>query len=144
MNGIDRFFEGMNISATGLSAERIRMNVITQNLAGANLTKVAGGGPYVRRVVEFAPLVETLPDGRQEYRGVQAERIAKDTKSEHIKIYDPGHSHADSDGYVTLPNVNSLQEMADMVTAMRAYEANLQAQQGFVRMTTQALQLARG
>lgn len=139
MSTLDSFFQGMRTSATGLSAERIRMNTIADNLAGANITRTPEGGPYQRKQVVFEPLVS----GDGSVHGVRAARIVPDTRSEHVRLHDPGHEHADADGYVTLPNVNSLKEMADMITAMRAYEANLSAQQSFARMATRALELAR-
>lgn len=139
MTGLDRFFEGMRTSASGLAAERVRMNVIAQNIAGSTITRTPEGGPYKRREVLFEPLV--ADDGR--YQGVRASGISIDTTTESVRIHDPSHAHADAQGYVTLPNVNNLREMADMITAMRSFEANLTAQQGFARMATQALQLAR-
>jgi flagellar basal-body rod protein FlgC len=139
MTGLDRFFEGMRTSASGLAAERVRMNVIAQNIAGATITRTPEGGPYVRREVLFEPLVG--PDGR--YAGVKAAGISRDTKTEFVRIHDPNHAHADAQGYVTLPNVNNLREMADMITAMRSYESNLRSQQGFAQMANRALELAR-
>jgi len=139
MNALDNFFSGLRTSATGLSAERIRMNVIAENIAGANITRTPEGGPYTRKQVVFEPLVHD--DG--DVRGVRASSIVPDTVSEFVRVHDPGHEHADGDGYVTLPNVNSLKEMADLITAMRAYEANLNAQRSFSQMATRALELAR-
>lgn len=139
MNGIDRFFQSLRTASSGLAAERVRMNVISENIAGAQVTRTPGGGPYRRKVVVFEPL--TGPSGG---RGVRAARIEHDNNSEFIEIFEPGHPDADPEtGRVLMPNVNTLREMADMITAMRAYEANLNVQEGFVRAATRALEIAR-
>ncbi len=138
MNGIDRFFQSLRTASSGLAAERVRMNVISENLAGAQVTSTPEGGPYRRKVVVFEPL--TGPNGG---RGVRAARIESDNNSQFIEIYEPGHPDADENGRVLMPNVNTLREMADMITAMRAYEANLNVQEGFVRSATRALDIAR-
>lgn len=139
MSTLDSFFAGLRTSASGLSSERIRMNVIAENIAGANVTRTPDGGPYTRQQVVFEPLVNA--EGR--VSGVRAAQVVPDNQSEFVRIHDPAHMHADDEGYVTLPNVNSLKEMADMITAMRSYEANLNVQQSYTRMATRALELAR-
>lgn len=109
-------FTSMQISATGLSAERLRMDTITSNMANASTTRSANGkGPYVRKVAVFQ---EAL-DANKDMAGVKAVKIENDP-SPLRKVYDPTHPDADSNGYVTMPNVNVLNEMADMMVATRS------------------------
>ncbi len=144
MSGLDSFFSTLRTAATGLSAERVRMNTIAENIAGAQVTRTPEGGPYRRKSVVFEPLLQSGPNGQMQVRGVSAARIEYDTSSEFVEIYDPGHPDADPlTGKVLMPNVNSLSEMADLITSMRAYEANLAVQEGFLRSAERALELAR-
>jgi flagellar basal-body rod protein FlgC len=143
MESIDRFFGTLRTAATALSAERVRMGVIAENIAGAQVTRTPEGGPYRRKLVVFEPLLRQGQQG-PEVRGVRAARIENDTNSQFVEIYDPGHPDADPDsGKVLMPNVNTLSEMADLITSMRAYEANLATQEGFVRLAQRALEFAR-
>ena len=144
MSGLDSFFTTLRTASTGLSAERVRMNVIAENIAGAQVTRTPEGGPYRRKHVVFEPLVTRGPDGSSRVRGVRAARIEHDDQAEFVEVYDPTHPDADAlTGKVLMPNVNTLSEMADLITALRAYEANLAVQEGFVRSAERALQLAR-
>ena len=143
MEGIGNLFGGMRASATGLSAERIRIDVIAKNLANAETTRTPSGGPYRRQVVHFEPLLRRAQDGSLRSIGVRAARVADDTSTPMEEVYNPNHPDADAKGFVTMPNVNATREMADLITAMRAYEANLSAQEAFVRMAEQALRLAQ-
>ena len=140
MSGIEKLFSGMRASASGLAAERVRIDVIARNIANAEVTKTPDGGPYRRQMVRFEPLLEAARGGSG---GVRLGGIVEDTKTPFEVLHDPGHPDADADGNVLLPNVNTTLEMADMITAMRAYEANLNAQDGFVRMAERALRLAQ-
>ena len=135
MEGTDGFFTGMRICASGLSAERERMDVIAENLANARTTRTPDGGPYRRKVVLFEPILAAL--------GVKASRVSVDRATDFERVLDPGHPDAGQDGIVLYPNVNTVMEMADLITAMRAYEANLTAQENFVRMAERALDLLR-
>lgn len=132
-------FSSMQISATGLSAERLRMDTITSNMANASTTRSADGkGPYVRRVAVFQ---EAL-DAKKEMAGVKAVKIEKDP-SPLRRVYDPTHPDADANGYVTMPNVNVLNEMADMMVATRSYEANVDTFNGLKSMFSKALEIGR-
>ena len=143
MEGIGQLFGGMRASASGLSAERVRIDVIAQNLANAETTRTPSGGPYRRQVVHFEPILQKAASGKVETAGVRVTRVADDTTTPMEQVFDPGHPDADPSGFVTMPNVNATREMADLITAMRAYEANLSAQEAFVRMAEQALRLAQ-
>jgi len=142
MSGTDGFFTGMRIAATGLGAERERMDVIAENLANARTTRTPEGGPYRRKVVLFEPLL-TEVEGQERALGVRASRVDVDSSSDFERVLDPGHPDAGPDGIVLYPNVNTIMEMADLITAMRAYEANLTAQENFSRMAERALDLLR-
>ncbi|WP_160686073.1 flagellar basal body rod protein FlgC [Clostridium sp. C2-6-12] len=134
-------FSSMQISATGLSAERLRMDTITSNMANASTTRNAQGKiePYVRKVAVFQ---EAL-DANKEMAGVKAVKIEKD-KSPLRKVYDPTHPDADkTTGYVTMPNVNVLNEMADMMVATRSYEANVDTFNALKSMFSKALEIGR-
>ena len=142
MEGTNGFFTGMRICASGLTAERERMDVIAENLANARTTRTPDGGPYRRKVVLFEPILEEL-EGEERALGVQATRVSVDRATDFERVLDPGHPDAGADGVVLYPNVNTVMEMADLITAMRAYEANLTAQENFVRMAERALDLLR-
>jgi flagellar basal-body rod protein FlgC len=142
MEGTNGFFTGMRICASGLTAERERMDVIAENLANARTTKTPDGGPYRRKVVLFEPILEEF-EGEERALGVKASRVSLDSATDFERVLDPGHPDAGPDGIVMYPNVNTVMEMADLITAMRAYEANLTAQENFVRMAERALELLR-
>ena len=132
-------FSSMQISATGLSAERLRMDTITSNMANASTTRSAdGSGAYVRKVAVFQ---EAL-DANKEMAGVKAVKIEKDA-SPLRKVYKPTHPDADETGYVTMPNVNVLNEMADMMVATRSYEANVDTFNALKSMFSKALEIGR-
>jgi len=134
-------FSSMQISATGLSAERLRMDTITSNMANASTTRNAQGKiePYVRKVAVFQ---EAL-DANKQMAGVKAVKIEKDN-SPLRKVYDPSHPDADKNtGYVTMPNVNVLNEMADMMVATRSYEANIDTFNALKSMFSKALEIGR-
>jgi flagellar basal-body rod protein FlgC len=141
MSGIEKLFSGMRSSASGLAAERVRIDVIARNIANAEVTKTPEGGPYRRQLVRFERLLDAARSGSA--GGVRVGGVVEDTKTPFEVLHDPGHPDADLDGNVLLPNVNTTLEMADMITALRAYEANLNAQDGFVRMAERALRLAQ-
>ena len=141
-NNIDRLFAGMRISSSGLSAERMRIDTIAENIANARTTRTPEGGPYRRKVVIFEPILDqALNPGSS--NGVQLPDVIEDVRTPLERILDPAHPDAGADGYVSYPNVNTVMEMADLITAMRAYEANITAQQNFVRMAERALELLR-
>jgi len=142
MGGSNGFFTGMRICASGLSAERERMDVIAENLANARTTHTPDGGPYRRKIVRFEPVLEEI-DGEKRMTGVKATRVGLDEITDFERVLDPGHPDAGPDGMVLYPNVNTVLEMADLITSMRAYEANLTAQENFVRMAERALDILR-
>jgi flagellar basal-body rod protein FlgC len=149
------FFDALGISASGLTAERLRMDVSAENLANAQTTRGADGGPYRRKVVV---LEEAAGDGfagalrgamgvqgsasANGPRGVQVAGIAEDAAAERL-VYDPGHPDADRQGYVRMPNVSPVTEMVDLITASRAYEANVTAMQTAKTMFAKTLDLLR-
>lgn len=129
----------LDISASGLRAQSLRMRVISENLANADsVATTPGGDPYRRRVVTFQPNLED-PQGA---RGVQVRAITTDN-SAFQRVYQPGHPAADGDGYVERPNVSSLIETADMRAAQRSYEANLNAIEAAKSMTMRTIDLLK-
>lgn len=162
-------FAGLEISASGMRAQRIRQNTISTNLANAETSRTENGGPYRRQFVVFtadsdnrdvrilnkAPALEGeataekhLPippsnfprDERFFGNGVSVAEIREDSRPPRM-VYDPAHPDADEKGYVAMPNVNIIEEMTDMIAATRAYEANVTAFNAVKGMAMQALQL---
>ena len=140
-------FDALSISASGLTAERLRMDVTAENLANAQTTRTAEGGPYRRKEVvlqqsaggfgtQLASAMGTVPGG------VEAGEIAQDPNPPR-RVYDPGHPDADAEGYVAMPNVDSVTEMVDLIAASRAYEANVTAMQAAKSMFAKTLELLR-
>lgn len=134
----------MSISASALSAQRTRMNIIAENLANANTTRTENGGPYHRRVVRMeseAPSFAALLPGEPQLRGVKVGEVIRMPETRRQLM--PGHPDADADGYVEMPNVNPVLEMTDMMAATRAYEANVSAIQALKSMAQKALELGK-
>lgn len=141
-----RLINSLGISASGLTAERLRMDLISGNIANINTTRTAEGGPYRRRVAVFAEQLEqalrrgsSIPQGK----GVQVVGIMEDSSPPKL-VYDPSHPDADEEGYVHLPNINIVNEMVDMITATRSYEANVTALNAGKSMALKALEIGRG
>jgi flagellar basal-body rod protein FlgC len=144
MSSMD-FFTAMEVSASGLSAERTRMNVAASNLANAQTTQAAGGGPYRRRDVVVASVDAPGTQGTgfaQAVRGVAVTQISQDTAPPRLE-YDPGHPQANAAGYVAYPNINPVEEMVDMITASRAYEAGVTTMTTATNMAERALGIGR-
>lgn len=127
-------FQSFNISASGMTAERFRTDVIAQNIANVTTTRTADGTPYRRKVVTFAekrltPFDEMLNRQRYSYKGdgVKVTSVQEDMESDFIMEYDPSHPDADENGYVSYPNVNIVTEMTNLIDASRGYEANATA-----------------
>jgi len=149
-------FSSINTAASGLSAERLRLDVIADNIANANTTRTADGGPFRRSRVIFRPRVsqpywrspflpESLDNGIGE--GVRVAEVEKDYDSDLRLVYDPTHPDAiktgPKKGYVEYSNVNTVSEMVDMIAASRAYEANVAVMDGSKSMFSKALEIGR-
>jgi flagellar basal-body rod protein FlgC len=128
-------FQSLNISASGLSAERLRMDVVSANIANANSTSTAKGGPYRRQVALLAP-----QDNRASFKNIFQASLKKEPPSSGVRVaaivedpspfkqvYDPHHPNASTEGYVEYPNVNIMKEIVELITASRSYEANVTA-----------------
>jgi len=138
-------FGGIDASASGLTAERLRMDVISNNIANANTTRTVEGGAYRRQMVVFQPrsddssFAQIMNNQMDAGSGVRVVGIIKDT-SPFKKMYDPD---ANSEGYVDMPNINIVSEMVDMITATRAYEANVTAVNAAKGMAIKALEIGK-
>ena len=127
-------FQSFNISTSGLTAQRFRMDVISENVANVTTTRTEDGTPYTRKIVSFqekqvTPFSKVLNNTREALigNGVKVNRVAEDTTSDYIMKYEPSHPDADENGYVSYPNVNIITEMINLIDASRSYEANITA-----------------
>ncbi len=139
-------FNTLRISASGLSAERLSMDTIASNMANAETTRGTNGQPYRRKVAVFGENLSKALNSNGTYEdvpeGVKVVAIKDDT-SPFKRTYDPTNPDADSSGYVSMPNVNILNEMADMMVATRSYEANLSAINSEKSMFSKALEIGK-
>lgn len=141
-------FDSMDISASGLTAQRLRMDVISNNIANVNTTRTENGGPYRRERVVFKEREQDFEFGdilsnfikNSPGQGVRVAAIEKDPAPFKL-VYDPTHPDADARGYVQMPNVNIVTEMVDMISATRSYEANITAINSAKNMITKALEI---
>ncbi len=142
------FLSSLNISGSGLTASRLRMDVISENIANATTTETQNGGPYRRKEVvyesiddssSFSSIYQRQLSGSAN-KGVRVKEIAED-QSEFQSVYDPTNADADENGYVLMPNVDLVEETIDMMAASRAYEANLTAFNAMKSMAEKALQI---
>lgn len=144
------FFNSINVSASGLTAERLRMDLISENIANANVTRTASGTPYRRKVAvfraqesnSFEQLLTAASGRATSGNGVEVAGIAED-QSPFKKEYNPNHPDADVDGYVSLPNVEVVNEMINLISASRAYEANITAVNTTKSMAMKALEIGK-
>lgn len=136
-------FSSFDISATGIYAQRTRMDVIANNIANADSTRTAEGGPYRRQTVSFRAVYEDAVGNQPVPAGVRVEEVSADA-TDYRMVYDPGHPDADAGGYVKMPNVNVVEEMVDMISATRAYEANVAAMNAAKTMIASAIEIGRG
>ncbi len=144
-------FTSFDINASGLSAQRYRMDIIAENVANANTTRTEDGTPYVRKVVTFSekekqtPFSSVLNTSMDNFtgKGVRVSGVYEDTKTEMNMVYDPSHPDADENGYVTYPNVNIITEMTNLIDATRSYEANATAFSASKSMALKGLQLGQ-
>ena len=144
-------FGAIDASASGMTAERLRMDVISNNIANANTTRTAEGGAYRRKFVVFEPrtgsgnsfanILSSTADS-QKGDGVRAVGIEADTTPGRL-VYDPSNPDAKANGYVEMPNLNIVSEMVDMITASRAYEANVTAVNAAKSMAMKALDIGK-
>jgi flagellar basal-body rod protein FlgC len=144
---MNNVFRGMRISSSGLTAERLRMDTIASNIANATTTRGENGQPYVRKIAVFQEnlqqeLDKTSGTYKTSFKGVKAVGIENDD-SPARRVYDPSHPDADKEGYVSMPNVNILNEMADMIASTRAYEANVNSINAQKSMFSKALEIGR-
>jgi flagellar basal-body rod protein FlgC len=144
-------FKSMNVSATGLTAERLRMDIISKNIANANTTRTLAGTPYRRQMVvfeeqgyenSFEAMLQKASGSAVVGNGVEVAEIVEDP-SDFKRVYNPGHPDADDAGYVLMPNVDVVTEMVNMMTASRAYEANVTALNTAKSMAMKALEIGR-
>jgi flagellar basal-body rod protein FlgC len=149
------FWNSLRIGASGLNAQRLRLDIIANNIANAETTRTASGGPYQRRDVVFRDaaknaFIPPFVQARQRAAGspqagqggVQVSQIVTDD-SQGPRVYDPTHPDADEEGFVTYPNVNLVVEMTNMLSATRSYEANLTVIESAKNMAKQALEIGR-
>jgi len=143
------FFSALHTSSSGLSAQRLRMNLISSNLANIHTTRTPQGGPYKRKdaIFEAKPVPESFKDvlrsrGTKGVSEVKVAEIIEDSTPPILK-YDPNHPDADEKGYVAMPNINLMEEMVNMITAARSYEANVAAVKASKSMALKALDIGK-
>ncbi|MCI9492880.1 MAG: flagellar basal body rod protein FlgC [Lachnospiraceae bacterium] len=143
-------FQSFDINTSALTAQRFRMDVISQNVANVTTTRTEDGTPYTRKIVTFreknvTPFSKVLSNTREAYlgNGVKVSKVSEDTESEYVMKYDPSHPDADENGYVSYPNVNIITEMTNMIDASRSYEANLTAFETSKAIALKGLELGK-
>lgn len=157
-------FQSFDISASGMTAQRLRMDTIAENIANVNTTRTKNSEePYTRKIVQFqektlnpfnykqegltaVSFEEQLKSYMSNYHGngVRVRKIYEDTESEYIMDYDPSHPDADENGYVTYPNVNTVTEMTNLIDSSRSYQANVTAFNAMKQMVTASIQIGQG
>ena len=142
----DKPFSVLDISASGLTAERARMGVIASNIANAQVTETSSGGPYKRKGVEFSSVLNKSMTGSKSSNkmlsGVKIKGVTE-SKLPPNMVYMPGHPQANKEGFVSMPNVSIAKEMVDMIAASRSYEANTSVIASFRKMGERALNIIR-
>ncbi|SFH63233.1 flagellar basal-body rod protein FlgC [Pseudobutyrivibrio sp. OR37] len=147
-------FQPFDIAATGMTAQRFRMDVIAENIANVSTTRTENGGPYRRKIVTFQEkqlkagvpsFRHILKDSTAAYmgNGVKVTKVSEDTETDFIMAYDPSHPDADENGYVRYPNVNTVTEMTNLIDASRSYEANVTAFQAIKSMASSGIQVGQ-
>lgn len=143
------FLNGLDIASSGMTAQRLRMDVISNNLANATTTRTANGGPYRKQMVVFearspqnADFKQILQDELKEYGGVRVQKVVED-QSPFRRVYEPSNPDADKEGYVNYPNVNVVSEMVDMISTTRSYEANVTTMNSIKSMAMKAIEIGR-
>lgn len=142
-------FDSININATGLTAQKTRIDIISKNMANAETTRGTGGMPYRRQMVVFQemksnPFEHYLSNETKKAQGegVKISKIVED-KTPFKLVYEPGHPDADEDGYVKMPNVDMIKETVDLIDAQRAYEANITAMNATKAILMKSLDIGR-
>ena len=143
------FFSSMRVSASGLDAQMKRMNTISSNIANAETARGVDGGPYRRKDPVLAAQTDRETFGEvlenqldEDVQGVQVVEIHEDTRPPRM-VYNPSHPMANAEGYVAMPNVNPVEEMANMISAQRSYEANVTSMNAAKAMAQKALEIGR-
>lgn len=143
-------FQAFDISATGMTAQRLRTDIIAENVANVNTTRTENGTPYTRKIVTFEEKPATsfshiLEHSRNALigNGVKVSKISEDHANDYTMTYDPAHPDADENGYVRYPNVNIVTEMTNMIDATRSYEANATAFNASKAMAQAGLQIGK-
>ena len=142
-------FQSFDIAASGMTAERFRMDTIAENIANINTTRDENGEPYRRKIVTFEEKNLTAMSFRDTLsyvnaykgNGVKVSRVYEDNETDFVMEYDPSHPDADENGYVTYPNVNTVTEMTNLIDAARGYQANVTAFNALKAMTTQGISI---
>ena len=147
-------FQPFDIVATGLTAQRFRMDIIAENIANVSTTRTQNGGPYRRKIVTFTEknyqagipnFKNVLKDKQLRFygNGVKVSKVSEDTETDFIMEYDPSHPDADENGYVRYPNVNTVTEMTNLIDASRSYEANVTAFDAIKSMAGYGIQIGQ-
>lgn len=146
-------FSALNISASGMTAQQLRSDIIAQNIANVDTTRTEDGTPYRRKNVVFAEKSNnyatsfdsalTAASRNIAGQGVKVTKITEDTKTAMKMVYDPSHPDADENGYVTYPNVNVITEMTDLIDASRSYEANITSFNATKTMLSKGLEVGK-
>lgn len=143
------FFDALHISSSGLSAQRLRMNLISSNLANVNTTRTSEGGPYRKKEAVFAASqqeqgFQNILDSQLKGKTSEVKVLGVVESSAPFQLkYDPAHPDADKKGFVKMPNVNLVEEMVNMISATRSYEANVAAVSAAKKMALKALEIGR-
>ncbi len=139
------FLSSLNISGSGMTAQRMRLDVATENIANINTTRTSDGDAYRRKMVVFEEqksFEQVLSEKRERKSGVVVSEVVEDT-TELKKIYDPTHPDADEEGYVSMPNIDLIKETADAMAATRSYEANITAFNSAKFMAQKAIEIGK-
>jgi flagellar basal-body rod protein FlgC len=147
-------FQPFDIAASGMTAQRFRMDIIAENIANVSTTRTENGGPYTRKIVTFQEkqlksgvpsFRHILKDSTAAYNGngVKVTKVSEDHDTDYIMEYDPSHPDADENGYVSYPNVNTVTEMTNLIDASRSYEANTTAFQAIKSMASTGISIGQ-
>ena len=143
-------FQSFNISASGMTAQRFRTDIIAENIANVNTTSTANGTPYRRKIVTFTekdvtPVSQYYSESKNMAvgNGVKVSKVTEDYSTEFTMEYDPSNPDADENGYVSYPNVNTVTEMTNLIDATRSYEANATAFDASKSMAQTGLQIGQ-